>query len=255
MTGRLAGCESSIVRRHGCLDMNVAVTHEIYTPRTNAYEPIAGERPYAGWLYATVEVPMIKTGHSRTLGVDAGVIGPMTRARQLQNGWHYMTASPPRAGWRHQLPNAPGVVLRYSEGLQYGIARKGSSASIDVHWTAAGGNVINAFTGGADLVLGAGGYTPWTSREPRVERPTRLYVLAGLQRDIVLRNVFIEGRRDGPGAQLRRSVGQVQVGGGLRLGGFAIEYRHVARQREYESQPAANAFGSLVFMMNRQSRR
>ncbi len=166
-----------------------------------------------------------------------------------------MFASPPRAGWNHQLANASGVVLRYVEGVQAGFAGRGSSAAVDVHWSATGGNVVNALTGGADVVLGTGGFVPWTSREPRVERPTRLYLLVGVQRDLVLRNVFIEGRAETPGALLHRSVGQLQVGGGVRFGAFAMEYRHIAREREYDSQPAANAYGSLVFSVNRESRR
>jgi hypothetical protein len=65
-------------------------------------------------------------------------------------------------------------------------------------------------------------------------------------------DLFVDGNtsRASVGAERRSLVGQAEVGFGVRRRSYSIEYRHVARGREYRAQPGAHTYGSLALTVH-----
>lgn len=245
------GCGDVGMRREGCVTGELAIGQAIYTPRRDAREPVAGERPYAGWLYAAATMRLVSHRRVRSLGAEVGVTGPPSLAQEVQNGVHRLLRNEAQLGWTHQLPTGPGVALRYGESRRASQLVSGPvSGGLALRWAAVVGTVVSAVSAGADLTLGLRGDVPWSPAEPDEQRPDRLYARAGYRQDVVLRNVFVDGGRHAPRAVRKPIVGQADVGMGYRHRRFALEYRHVVRSREYDAQPSPHAYGSIALTIN-----
>jgi hypothetical protein len=246
VSGTAPGCHTAAARAMGCRAASLTVGQEIYTPRQDAPAPVPGERPYAGWLHATGAAVAVRAGRTRTLAVTAGVTGPPSLARPVQDGVHRLMRNQPQLGWAHQLRAGAGVEVAYAE-VRRGERRVGGSgiAAVRGQWGATLGTVRAGLGVGGDGTLGLRGPRPWSPAEPEVERPPRAYLLGGVRQDWVLRDAFVEGRGARAGAVRRPLVPQGEVGGGYRWRALAVEYRHVVRGRAYRAQPAAHAVGSV----------
>lgn len=80
-----------------------ALGHNIYTPNdTQATGLVAGERPYAGYLYAGFAV--VAESEARlgdildTWELDLGIVGPSARGEEVQNDFHRLIGSPQARG-------------------------------------------------------------------------------------------------------------------------------------------------------------
>ena len=194
--GRASACRTPEARRAGCVATAVAVGQEIYTPRRDAPSPVPGERPYGGWLFASATTRVVEPGRARSFGADIGVSGPLSLAEPVQDGVHRLLRNEAQLGWAHQLPTALGVTVRYGE-VRRAERTMGRSAAraVALRWGAAAGTVVTALLVGGDVALGLGGSgVPWSPAEPEVERPMRVYALAGYRQDAVLHDAFIDGR-------------------------------------------------------------
>ena len=249
--GRRHNCPGAEARHRGCIATALAVGQRIYTPRHDAAEPVAGERPYAGWLYAAAMVRVVARDYVRSLGAEVGVTGPPSLAEPVQNGVHRLLHNEAQRGWTHQLSAAPGFAVRYDEvrRSEWEVGRMGLAA-IALRWGATAGTVVTGFAGGAEGTLGLRGDLPWSPSEPEVARPTRLSVLVAFRQDAILHNVFVEGRGASGRAEPRPFVGQAELGVRYRRRTVAFEYRHVVRGREYRAQPAAHRYGSVTVVVH-----
>src|SRR5688572_23641651 len=78
---------------------------EIYTPTTDWFFHIPGERPYAGWLYGRLDVRGGTNRRLRTIGLTAGVTGPISLAEAAHEALHRAVPSfRDPLGWGDQLP-------------------------------------------------------------------------------------------------------------------------------------------------------
>ncbi|MFN2567698.1 MAG: lipid A deacylase LpxR family protein [Gemmatimonadaceae bacterium] len=254
---RLAGgkppCESVTARDRGCVATILELGQEIYTPRRDAAVPIAGERPYAGWLYASGIARAISPRRVRSVQLTLGVTGRPSLAADVQNALHRVLSNERQLGWAHQLAFEPGIAIRYDDRLTRERAFDGARAGrLGLSWGATVGNVRTALHVGADARLGLRGMLPWVPAEPEIDRPMRLYVLTGYRQDVVLRDLFVEGNtlRASSGAERRTIVGQYELGIGVRRRAYTIEYRHVSRGREYRAQPGSHAYGVLALVLH-----
>ena len=165
----------------------------------------------------------------------------------MQDGAHRLLGNETQLGWAHQLPTSFGVTVRYGEGRRAErTLGQSAAAAVALRWGAVAGTVITALSAGADATLGLRGDRPWSPAEPEVEQPARFYARAGVRQDVVLRNVFVEGRPGSGRAERRPFVAQADVGVGYRWRSLGVEYRHVVRGREYAAQPSAHAYGSIT---------
>ena len=99
---------------HGAGWATVFGGQSMFTPNktlrdNTAYEDIADDRPYAGWLNAGIalHVPFDDGRGLKTVELTAGIVGPKSRAAETQTWWHRVIGVKPFLGWRNQLPSEP----------------------------------------------------------------------------------------------------------------------------------------------------
>jgi lipid A 3-O-deacylase len=240
-------CRRAAGNHRGCFTSALEVGQEIYTPRRDAALPIPGERPYAGWLYGSAVIHVVSPDHLRSFRLTVGVTGQPALAAQVQNALHRLLNNERQLGWAHQLAFRPGLAVAYDERLSREQSFGGSRAGrVGLNWGSTIGNVRTALHAGTEARFGLRAPLPWVPTEPEVEKPMRFYALAGVRQEVVLNDLFIESN----GADRQTLVRQYAVAVGFRGHDFTVEYRHVARGREYRAQPDAHAYGALVFALH-----
>ncbi len=92
---------------------------EAYTPNylADGSADDTEERPYAGWSYAAFSQTVAFTESYLRLGVDVGVLGPDSKAGEIQNWFHRLIDDVELQGWENQLPNQLGINLRGTYGF------------------------------------------------------------------------------------------------------------------------------------------
>jgi hypothetical protein len=232
MPGWLSACDPS--GAEACVRARIEVGQRIYTPRRDAPNPIPGERPYAAWLYAGGGVARESGRGVRSVEVEVGVTGPPALGEQVQNGVHRLTGSERQQGWAHQTGFEPGILLRIQEGRRWG----GSAVRVEPAVRVELGNVRTAAAVGASGVLGRGAGP---------------YARLGGRQEWVVRDIFLDGSTFGIRSTARKLpfVSEGEAAAGFRARKWWVEYRFVARSREYRAQPEGHAYGSLVLTVAR----
>ncbi|HEX8359880.1 MAG TPA: lipid A-modifier LpxR family protein, partial [Longimicrobium sp.] len=84
-----------------------------------------------------------------------------------------------------------------------------------------------------------------------------IYAVAAARADLVLRDLFLDGNtfHDGPRVDRTPTVGQVEIGGGVRLGPVGLEYRAITRTRSYRTEPSGHQYGSFEVTINTKAQR
>jgi hypothetical protein len=212
------------------------VGQEIYTPLHDAPEPLPGERPYAGWLYASVTAEETRPGLRRAATLQLGVTGPPSLAGPAQTGLHRVAGFDLPLGWDHQLAFEPGVVLRYGESHTVSADVAGVLAEAGPEWEVALGNVLTGAHAGIHAKVGGGG----------------VYAIAGARGEWVGRNLFLDGNtfRTSPRVEKHPFVAQAELGAGARLGRLGVEYRATFRGREYRTQERPHPWASVRLVLH-----
>lgn len=222
----MAAAEAGRVRSH------LGAGQRIYTPRRDGPEPVPGERPYAGWLFVDAGVRLAGSGAEHRFDMELGVTGPAALGEPVQNGFHRLVGSTLQEGWEHQLrPEVAGM-------LRYGIARPTQLGATELKPQAevALGTLWSGAPAGLEVRSGA-------------ERETRgLSAAAAVRQEWVARNLFLDGNTFGSSvrADKRSWVSEAAVSLGYGFERWDVEYRFVARSREYAAQPSAHGYGSVM---------
>jgi lipid A 3-O-deacylase len=208
--------------------VTLGLGQEIYTPREDAPEPVPGERPYAAWLYLEAGVASDR-GHRRDdLSVRVGVVGPPALGEPVQNGVHRLTGSRPQLGWGHQLGTRPGAVLRWERTHRLRPAPGARWLALLPGWSVAAGNVETGVGAGVRVRAGTG-------RGP--------HALLGARAEYGLRDLFLDAPESG--VERIPAVAEWEAGAGWTFRRVEVEYRFVARGREYRTQAEPHRWGSL----------
>jgi hypothetical protein len=212
------------------------VGQEIYTPRHDSPQPLPGERPYAGWLYAAVTAEVARPHLVRHATLQLGVTGPPSLAQPVQTEIHKLGGFQAPEGWAHQLAFEPGVVLRYGETRTVSGEVLGAAAEIGPEWEAALGNVLTGARAGLRGRLAHRG----------------VYALGGVREEWVAHSLFLDGStfRAGPQVEKRPFVAQAELGAGVRVRHFGLEYGAVFRGREYETQESPHSWGTISLLLS-----
>jgi Uncharacterized protein conserved in bacteria (DUF2219) len=133
----------------------------IFTPKNLSIRPPdPRDRPYAGWLYIGASL-LQQTDHRmlENLELDAGVVGPGSLAKQVQNDFHQFIGVAQARGWSSQLQNEPGVMLSYERLWRVALPLVGDkNQGIDIvpQLGATAGNIMTYGEIGGLLRLGKG---------------------------------------------------------------------------------------------------
>jgi len=242
--------------RHG-----YAFGQSMFTPSgiTMANPPLR-DRPYAGWLYGTIELGVRSGRQFDRFGMTFGMVGPASLAGQTQKFFHKVFPGNYPQGWETQLGNEPGIVATYQRSWRGVAASTLSGTRLDFtpHLGAALGNVFTYGNAGGTLRYGKrlpDGYGP-----PRIQPGLPgsgdfspgsgfgWYLFAGIEGRAVGRNIFLDGNtfRDSRSVDKKRLVGDLQFGFVLDWSDVCLGYTHVLRTREFRTQGSNDGFGSLI---------
>jgi len=239
-----------VCRHRPACGTTMDIGQEIYTPTADAPEPLPGERPYAGWLYARGAARTGGAGAARSLALTVGITGPASLAESVQKGLHRRVPSfKTPLGWEHQLPTEVAFAIRAEQAWR--IAPPGAAhPHIDLVPSAdlTLGTLRTAMAGGGRLRVGTGLNHPWltSTASPRFG----LTGFVGVRGDIVARDLFLDGSTFRRSVSVEREPVVLAWERGLSVSfrRFGVEYRAVTRSREYRTGPKAHTHGSLTML-------
>ncbi|NBX02474.1 MAG: lipid A deacylase LpxR family protein [Alphaproteobacteria bacterium] len=241
--------------------ISIAAGQNMYAPEDiTRSTPIAGDHPYAGWLYGSVGLVSDTGKILDNVMLTVGVVGPLSYARQAQSFVHHVVDSPHPAGWDNQLKNEPGIILTYERKWRdmYQISPFGLAADFTPHVGVNLGNVNTDAAIGATFRLGYD--LPADYGPPRIRPslpgsdffiPTQElggYLFTTIGERAVARNIFLDGNTfaDGPHVDKKWAVGSLQVGAAMTYGNTRLSYTQVFMTKEYDTQQHAAVFGALT---------
>ena len=106
--------------KHDHKNLVFAFGQNIYTPvNTDSITLIAGDRPYAGWLYLGVGVVWKDEAVRNSLVLDIGVIGSWSFAEETQHLIHDLRGFDAPNGWDNQLNDEVGFTLAYERKWRF----------------------------------------------------------------------------------------------------------------------------------------
>lgn len=218
--------------------LRLGAGQEIYTPRHDGPEPVPGERPYAGWLYAAAALDLSDpdgTGH--TFALELGLTGPAALGEPVQNGFHHLVGSTPQEGWDHQLATELAGSARYRASW----ARRHRGLLVVPH---------------AEVEVGTlrtGGAAGLAARVGAPERGSGWFAEGEVRQEWVARNLFLDGNTYQASVRVEKRpwIGAAAAGAGFRAHRWSLKYRYVVRSREYQAQREPHGYGSLVLAWRR----
>ena len=222
----------------------LTVGQELYTPEdVEARDVVATDRPFAGWAYIELSLRWRDGEVWDEASLAAGVVGPLAQGELTHTWAHRATGSTKAKGWRNQLRDEPGFVLRYQRTFL--LLRGGGAFSYDVRPTAgvAVGNVATHAALGTGFRLGWG--LPWGESNPQFS----FYLEAHVEVRLVAYNVFLDGnalRSGGHSVMKEALVGRALLGVTLAISDtFSLSYTHTFVTPEFSGQDGGDYFGSL----------
>lgn len=246
----------------GTVRANYAVGQSMYTPADiSLRNPPLTDRPYAGWLYASLGLVAKGETDLDQLQLQVGMVGPASFAEQTQKFVHKIVGSPEPMGWNYQLKNEPGVVLTYQHSwrtLSSSPSPFGFKFDLTPHAGAALGNVFTYANVGATVRFGWN--LPDDYGPPRVQPSLPAsgffesqsnfgwYLFAGVEGRAVAHNIFLDGNTFADSRSVTKEplVADLQVGIAVTLGhSTRLAYTQVFRTREFQGQRDADKFGAV----------
>lgn len=246
----------------GVTRVSVDLSQSLFTPAdTQLRPPDPRDRPYAGYLRASIAL-LHDTDTSRsTLGFSAGVIGPSALGYVVQNGFHSIIGDPLTKGWPYQLRDEPAFELLAERIWRLPITRAyGLSVDALPSVTGGAGTVRDYVQTGVIFRLGQGLDSDFGS--PRVRpglsggdaytptRPFVWYLFGGVDGQAVARDVFLDGstfRSGSPHVTKKPFIGELEAGVGLIFHGVRVTYTQTWQTQEFEGQRSGLFnFGSVA---------
>jgi len=239
----------------------VSIGQSIFTPehieRSNL---IVGDRPYAGWLYMGFGL-VANQGANRydQVELNLGVVGPSSKAEDVQKDWHQMFGLRRPNGWSHQLADEPAAVLFYEQAHRIEPQHRLLRRRLDLvpH---VGGAVGNVFTyAAAGLTLRLGPELQPDFGPPRI-RPSlpgagfyhksnglSWYLFGGVEGRAVAYNIFLDGNtfQDSHSVDKEIFVGDIQAGLAVHYRRLRLTYTQTWRSQEFEGQDRPDSFGAV----------
>ncbi|MCG3204921.1 MAG: hypothetical protein KCHDKBKB_01638 [Elusimicrobia bacterium] len=245
----------------GVVRPGYAFGQSMFTPKDITLpDPPLWDRPYAGWLFATVGLGVEADGRLDQFGVSLGVVGPASLAEQSQKFVHKVIGAPQPHGWDTQLHNEVGIVVTSQRSWRDFAKANLSGVQLDLtpHLGAALGNVFTYANTGLTMRLGV--------RLPKDYGPPRVlpglpgagdfapvsdfgwYIFGGVDGRAVAQNIFLDGNtfRDSRTVDKEPFVGDFQFGFVVDWPDIRLGYTHVFRSREFTTADGSDEFGAVA---------
>jgi lipid A 3-O-deacylase len=246
--------------KKGDVRTRYAIGQTMFTPRNiNLVNPPLTDRPYAGFLYASMGVVADSGVHLDQLQLTLGVIGPDSLAENSQNFVHDIIKDQEAKGWGTQLHNEVGVILNYERAFKIIEPQSflGGVFDIEPHYGFAVGNVYDYANAGAMARFGFN--LPKDYGPKRIQpslpgsdyfEPTAglgAYVFAGVDGRAIARNLFLDGNTFESSRSVNKMnlVGDLTFGAAVTFDAFRLAFTRVIRSREYKTQGKESQFGAV----------
>jgi lipid A 3-O-deacylase len=254
---RLAGIDNAL--------RDVRIEYELgqsmFTPKDlGRTVPDPRDRPYAGLLYGSVGIIGKREDDSfEQLQLVLGVVGPSSRAKEVQRGFHKLTSATDPKGWDTQVRDRVAAEIRFQRTERPGRSQStsGFTSEIAPHYGVALGNLNTSVNAGLGVRLGQN--LPDDFGPPRISpslpgsgyfkpaAPSGWYVFGGLETRYVYRNLVVDARSaNGAGVTRTPWVVDGQYGIAYYRSNFRVAYTQVTRSREFKQQDTKlSSFGAL----------
>lgn len=231
------------------------VGQHLYTPYDlDEKELIVDDRPYGGWLYFGRYHIFTDNKQFHLLGVDLGVTGPPSMAKEAQTIWHKIVGSTIPQGWDNQIKFEVGVNITYR--YKYKIKYKNIIDLIPQIGVNAG-NIFTLANYGATIRVGYNipddfGYL---KNEPSIrahkDKKIGIYGFAGIDQSLICRNIFLDGNtfRSSHSVEKNRVVNEYSYGIGLNSCRFSIILTMNHRTKEFKLQKKDHSFGTCLITL------
>ncbi len=233
---------------------------QIYTPADTQTEAlITDDRPYAGWLYASVGLLNDHRDQGRyvdKLELVVGLVGPQSGARSVQRTIHKWIDSDIPKGWNNQLHDETTVDLQYQRNWMLplidntvdvvpdvGVTLGTSQRFVQTGFTLRLGSGLGADFGAPLIRPSAAG-----GQYFKPEQGFYWYVFGGAHGRYVEHNIFLDGNTDHDSASVSKNswVGDLQAGIVMGAGNLRVTLTEILRSREFEGQADPDEFGAIA---------
>ena len=255
------------------LRLGVEIGQNIYTPADlTTDKPLPNDRPYAGWFYTGLTLqrrglsPKRKTVTLENFQIDLGIIGPESLANESQTWVHEIRGFPLPHGWRNQIKDEPGLVLKYERSWRFSPTNS-NTWGIDFipRFGFSLGNVETSGRIGAMTRFGwhlPDDFGPQiidsiTTPEGGLSKSSPgarwgCHIFAGVQGKVVGYSTLLDGNlfQNSPHVQKETLVAEFTGGIVLVLNPVEFGFSYVHRSREFATQSEPDGFGS-VFIRGR----
>lgn len=237
--------------------------NQVYTPKDiTVDENQPNDHPWCGVTTVFYEQAR-KQGHLYSkCGVEAGILGPSSKAREQQIWLHKLTGSDKPMGWDNQMKEEP--VLngyldnRYRLGPM-GIVEDWSMKPDLLYGGIVGTTDVNLYSG---LGLRAGYQIPpdWPDEtsQPGSPLPPKFfaYAVAEFKGFVVGHNAtmgrsLFHGEDEEHHVDLKAIVGEAKGGLSLGYGWFSLTYLMILRTEEFEGQDGLPSWGEIRLTFGR----
>lgn len=239
------------------------IGQSMFTPGDLAREiPDPLDRPYAGLAYVSMGlIDRQEGGRLDQYQLVLGIVGPSSRAKEVQRWVHdAIDAREPR-GWDTQIRDRFVGELRFQHSRRLRVGDAGRTRSRGFEWTPHAGVSLGNLTTGANVGIGLrfGRNLPEDFGPPRIspglpgsgyfepDGGRGWYLFGGLDLRYVAHSIVLdEPSRTGGSVRRRPWVADAQGGIAFYTRSFRAAYTQVWRTREFETQEDRfSSFGAL----------
>lgn len=225
-------------------------------------DPPQDDQPYAGLLAAVTGLHARTPRSLHSWWLLVGILGPASRAEQVQTRVHKIIGSEIPEGWDTQLRNEPILNAYYDWKYRLADWRPSESTTVDVTsstgaglgnaWIGAWGSIFGRFGlnvpdnfGPSVPRLGFGGY-PINIQPP--SRSWQTYAFLGADAQWVGRNIALDGNtwKDSRSVDKEPWVAAASWGLVVQKGHVAVTWAMYTLTDTYETQLENNEFGAIA---------
>lgn len=246
------------------LFLDLAIGHTLFTPQdllVSVPDPL--DRPYAAWGFVEAGLVAENGKQLDQYRISFGWVGRAMQGEDIQRIVHNdLIGGDDPQGWDFELNNEPTFQFSYLKQWRAIVAREFSGIEVDVtpHLGGAAGTVVVQAEAGLTVRLGQ--QLELDHGAPRIlpgfggtgyfapRKGFGWYLHGGVSGRAVAHNIFLDGGtfRDGNRSVDREPlVGDALLGAAFFWKGYTVNYTHVIRSREFETQDSVDQFGSLSF--------
>ena len=239
------------------------LTQLAFTPVDFGPNPDPLDRPYAGLLYLGFMTYLQRDDSLHAFKLLAGVVGPASRAENLQTATHRLLDYTLPEGWHHQLKNEPLLNIFYQYRRRMTLTPRDLAFGVDVipmGGAALGNYLIQGQVDaqvrigyhlpadfGATILLRDMGYLPFPQQD-EASSSWGLYVFGGGGANFVARDLTLDGNTftDSASVDKRPVVPMCRMGISVFFWRLQTAFSYVMMGKEFYGQKEREDFGSVL---------